>query len=132
MVGYARRVFIRPGAIATGAIWREDVTVAADPDPYFAFPKLSGAPAYARPPRVVEESPRPFDPDDLPIAAEQTDEERAFTSTLQESVSPLHRQASAGSHAHGLATTTADDGRKGPVRRLNLRAVIGRREGSSE
>ena len=59
------------------------MTVATDSDPYFALPKLYGAPAYARPPRVVPESERPFDPDDLPIAAEMTDEERAVTSTLR-------------------------------------------------
>jgi len=58
------------------------VTVAADPDPYFALPKLYGAPAYARAPKVVPESERPFDPDDLPIAAEMTDDERLFARTL--------------------------------------------------
>jgi hypothetical protein len=56
--------------------------VAADPDPYFALPKLYGAPAYARPPRVVPESERPPDPDDLPIAAEQTEEERALAEAI--------------------------------------------------
>jgi hypothetical protein len=45
-------------------------------------PRLYGAPAYARPPMPVEESPRPFDPDDLPIAATQTDEERAWVESL--------------------------------------------------
>ncbi len=54
--------------------------MAADPDPYFALPKLYGAPAYARPPKVAPETERPFDPDDLPIAAAQTDDEPAFTS----------------------------------------------------
>jgi len=58
------------------------VTVAADPDPYYALPKLYGAPAYARAPKVVPESERPFDPDDLPIAAAQTDDERAYTRIL--------------------------------------------------
>jgi hypothetical protein len=57
----------------------EDVTVAADPDPYFALPKLYGGPAYARPPRVVEETERPFDPDDLPIAAAQISDEQTLT-----------------------------------------------------
>jgi hypothetical protein len=55
------------------------LTVAADPDPYFALPKLYGAPAYARPPKVVPETERPFDPDDLPIAAALTDDEPAST-----------------------------------------------------
>ena len=57
----------------------EDLTVAADPDPYFALPKLYGGPAYARPPRVVEETERPFDPDDLPIAAAQMSDEPTLT-----------------------------------------------------
>ncbi len=47
-----------------------------------ALPQLYGAPAYARPPAVVSTGERPFDPDELPIEALLTDEERAFTSTL--------------------------------------------------
>jgi hypothetical protein len=43
-----------------------------------AFPKLMGAPAYARPPSAIEPAARPFDPDALPILAEQTAEERAL------------------------------------------------------
>lgn len=42
-----------------------------------AFPRLMGAPAYARPPRAVEPVERPFDPDALPLAVEQTPDERA-------------------------------------------------------
>ena len=49
---------------------------------HVALPKLYGAPAYARPAPIVSETPRPFDPDDLPIEAFQTDEEREFASTL--------------------------------------------------
>ena len=44
-------------------------------DPFFAFPALFGAPAYARPPKAVCDADRPFDPDDLPLAAEQSEEE---------------------------------------------------------
>ena len=36
---------------------------------YVALPKLYGAPAYARPPRVVPDTPRPEDVDDLPLEA---------------------------------------------------------------
>jgi hypothetical protein len=71
--------------------------VASDSDPYFALPKLYGAPAYARPPRSVDESPRPFDPDDLPIAAEQTAEERAFTTSGVTGVGPAHQRPAGGS-----------------------------------
>jgi hypothetical protein len=50
---------------------------------HVALPKLYGAPAYARPVVVpVTQSQRPFDPDDLPIVAEQTDEERTIVESL--------------------------------------------------
>jgi hypothetical protein len=49
---------------------------------HVALPKLYGAPAYARPPAPVEEKPRPFNPDDMPITAFQTDEERRFVESL--------------------------------------------------
>ncbi len=45
---------------------------------HVALPKLYGAPAYARPPRPVAQTPRPFDPDDLPLEAFMTPEERAL------------------------------------------------------
>ena len=47
---------------------------------YMAMPQLLGAPAYARPPRVVAESPRPLDPDDLPIEAMRSPEDQALLS----------------------------------------------------
>jgi hypothetical protein len=49
---------------------------------HVALPHLFGAPAYARPPKYVEESPRPFDPDALPLLAEMSAEERAFVATI--------------------------------------------------
>ena len=53
------------------------------PHQHVAMPKLMGAPAYARPPRVVEVPvPRPIDPDDLPIEAERTDEERELAAAI--------------------------------------------------
>jgi hypothetical protein len=70
----------------TDHVWLEELTVTADPDPYFALPKLYGAPAYARPRTPVPESERPFDPDDLPIAAEMTQDERVAVATLAPSV----------------------------------------------
>lgn len=81
---YAPPVLIRsaPAALRTDPFSREDMTVAADPDPYFALPKLYGAPAYARAPKAVPDSDRPFDPDDLPIVAEQTEDERAIARML--------------------------------------------------
>ena len=49
---------------------------------HVALPKLYGAPAYARPPSYAATADRPFDPDDLPIEAFQTEEDRAFAATL--------------------------------------------------
>jgi hypothetical protein len=63
------------------AIINEDTRVSID-EQHVALPTLYGAPAYARPPGVAPAVERPFDPDELPLEAEQTDEERTFTSTL--------------------------------------------------
>lgn len=46
---------------------------------HVALPKLYGAPAYARPPVAVAAGPRPFDPDELPLEAFQTEEDRDAT-----------------------------------------------------
>lgn len=51
-------------------------------DEHVAHPRLYGAPAYARPPLSVPPTALPLDPDDLPIAAEQTPEERAVAERL--------------------------------------------------
>ncbi|MET1232877.1 MAG: hypothetical protein ABWY52_08525 [Candidatus Limnocylindrales bacterium] len=47
---------------------------------YMPMPHLMGAPAYARPPRIVAETPRPLDPDDLPIEAMRSPEDEALLS----------------------------------------------------
>jgi len=49
---------------------------------HVALPKLYGAPAYARPAATVATAPRPFDPDELPIQAFMTEEEREYAATL--------------------------------------------------
>jgi hypothetical protein len=49
---------------------------------HVALPKLYGAPQYARPPVPVEEQPRPFDPDEMPIDAFQTSDERDLAESL--------------------------------------------------
>ena len=56
--------------------------MAIDEQQHIALPHLYGAPAYARPPRHTDESPRPFDPDALPLAVEMTADERAFVATI--------------------------------------------------
>ena len=43
---------------------------------HLALPMLYGAPAYARPTTVAARFERPFSPDDLPLQAVMTDEER--------------------------------------------------------
>lgn len=42
---------------------------------HLALPHLYGAPAYSRPPRPVEVIARPFDPDELPIEADRTEDD---------------------------------------------------------
>ena len=49
---------------------------------HIALPKLYGAPAYARPERPGRDGPAPVHPDDLPIEALMTEEEREFASSL--------------------------------------------------
>jgi len=85
---------------------------------HVALPKLYGAPAYARPVAPVAVSERPFDPDDLPIEAVQTDEEREIAASL-----PAY------AYAPGGARFRMDQGQDEPQlnpRPLSLRALAGR------
>lgn len=104
------------------------MTVATESDPYFAFPKLYGAPAYARPPRVVPESERPFDPDDLPIAAEMTDEERAVASRLESSATYQLVPQPSTSSADGASSGLGGHGNGASRSRFTLRGLTGRRD----
>ena len=56
--------------------------MATDEQRHTALPKLYGAPAYARPTVQTPEVPKPFDPDDLPLSAYQTSEEKDWVSEL--------------------------------------------------
>ena len=56
--------------------------MAVQSNPFFALPSLYGAPAYSRPPRPVGTVERPLDPDDLPLATHQTEEERRLADAL--------------------------------------------------
>ena len=49
---------------------------------HIAHPRLYGAPAYARPPLLVATA-KPIDPDDLPITAYQTPDEREIAESLR-------------------------------------------------
>jgi hypothetical protein len=83
---------------------------------HVALPKLYGGPAYARPPRPAADAPRPFDPDDLPIEAVRTDEERDLLSTLP-------ADASGGRDRNGGGSPELRP------RPLSLRALAGRLRG---
>jgi len=130
-VGYSRTAFVLSDRdLRAGIHSREDMTVATDSDPYFALPKLYGAPAYARPPRVVPESERPLDPDDLPIVAAMTEEERTYASTVLQA-SGIYRSTdgvgSSGSSGGGDSVSSAGgNANELAARRLSLRALTGR------
>ena len=85
---------------------------------HVALPKLYGAPAYARPPRPADDAPRPFDPDDLPIEAVRTDEERDLLSTLP-----------ADAFAPGARNGNGGGSPELRPRPLSLRALAGRLRG---
>ena len=87
---------------------------------HVALPKLYGAPAYARPAPVVAVTPRPFDPDDLPIEAIQTDEEREIAASL-----PAHAYVPGGAHPRSDPRAGGDEPGLHP-RPLSLRALAGR------
>jgi hypothetical protein len=63
---------------------------------HMAFPKLLGAPAYARPPAPVVAIDRPFDPDELPLMVDLTPEERALADALVSRSGSLHLAFAAG------------------------------------
>jgi hypothetical protein len=92
---------------------------------HVALPRLYGAPAYARPPRVAAATlDRPFDPDDLPIEALMSEEDRAFAASL-----PARAWAPGGVPVDGAADRNGDDRLDGPRlhgRPLSLRAIAGR------
>jgi hypothetical protein len=93
---------------------------------HVALPKLYGAPAYARPPRqAVAVVDRPLDPDDLPIEAIQTPEERELAATL-----PAHAYAAGGARGTGQAAAhpATPNGQQPQLRPkpLSLRALAGR------
>jgi hypothetical protein len=94
--------------------------VSIDEQQHIALPKLYGAPAYARPPGAPAEIARPFDPDELPIEAFRTDEEREFASTL-----PARAFAPGGLQLDDDGNGTDDQGNL-QGRTFSLRSVAGR------
>ena len=97
-----------------------------DQQQHVALPKLYGASATGRPAPVVAEAPRPFNPDEMPVAAELTEDERDLIEKL-----PPEAFRPGGGYILG-----SDDGNRGegePRRRMPsfLRALTGRLFGSS-
>lgn len=97
---------------------------------HVALPKLYGASATPSRPKVVAHSPRPFDPDDLPIAAEQTEEERELTETLPARAYAPGGGVVLGEMNHGT-TESGSSGSSGSAegsatRDLSIRSIAGR------
>jgi hypothetical protein len=92
---------------------------------HVALPKLYGAPAYARPPKTAATVERPFDPDDLPIEAFQSEEDRAFAASL-----PARAWAPGGIPLDGWDGRTHDGEREGRRallgKPLSLRSIAGK------
>jgi hypothetical protein len=101
-------------------------TVAIE-EQHVALPKLYGAPAYARPLRIVPDAERPFDPDDLPIEAVMTEEERELAASL-----PARVYAPGGAHGPRRLGIAGDDQPALRPRPLSLRALAGRILGQPE
>jgi hypothetical protein len=104
------------------------ISVAGELDPYFSLPALHGAPASARP-RVMPETERSIDADDLPIEALQTPDERLIARTLQ--ASGAYRANGdallSGGASHGpLLGTTDTAGTSGPNGASGTSGGIGR------
>lgn len=78
---------------------------------HVAMPKLVGAPAYSTPPRTYAPSPRPLDPDDLPLESLRTEGERVLAEQL--------RQGNGAAPVSG--TEPPDRRRAGTLRRLTSR-----------
>ena len=91
-------------------------------EPHVALPSLYGAPAYARPPSAAPEpDERPFDPDELPIEAHQTDEEREFAAAL-----PAKAYAPGGTKLAIGRETSAEAKDRSGRRPLRIREIAGR------
>ena len=91
---------------------------------HVALPKLYGAPAYARPAAPVDPKARPFDPDQLPIAAYQTEEEQRIAALM-----PAHSYGTDGERGD-QGSRVARQSRGLRPRLFRLRAIAGRLLGS--
>lgn len=92
-----------------------------DDETYVALPRLFGAPAYTRPPTSMAPSPRPFDPDQLPLELEQARAVSGFAWLL-----PARIYASVGDPGNQGAWAGASS-KPGEIRPrpFSLRAIAG-------
>jgi hypothetical protein len=93
---------------------------------HVALPKLYGAPAYSRPAAPVAVTPRPFDPDDLPLVVHQTEDELEIASSISAHAYAADGSLRAATDAPGSSTGAASL----LPRSLSLRAIAGRLIGS--
>lgn len=101
--------------------------MAIDEKQHVALPKLYGQPAYARPPRQASSMPRPFDPDDLPLEVTQTQEERAWISSLP---ARAYQPGGGVRMSHEGASTTASHDPSLNARPFRLKMLAGKLLGS--
>jgi hypothetical protein len=93
---------------------------------HVALPKLYGASPTARPVPVAKEAPRPFNPDEMPIAADLTEDERDL-------IEKLPPEAFMPGGGYILGSGDGNRGEREQRRRMPsfLRALTGRLFGSS-
>jgi hypothetical protein len=97
-----------------------------DQQQHVALPKLYGASATGRPAPVVAEAPRPFNPDELPVAAELTEDERDLIEKL-----PPEAFRPGGGYILGSDEGNRDEAAQRRRMPSFLRALTGRLFGSS-
>lgn len=95
---------------------------------HMALPQLFGGPAYSRPPRPVEEIPRPFDPDELPLEAERSDEDAAWADQLTGTAWTPSRASAAKAKGspRGRAAKAGKSGAAGPAGAPSAASTNGR------
>ena len=95
---------------------------------HISLPQLRGQPAYARPrPVAVDVAPRPFDPDDLPLDADMTQDERELAMSLPEKSYAFPEQSK-----QQATASNGHDGHHLLPRPFRIRSLVGRSNGSSE
>ena len=101
----------------------EESRVSID-EQHVACPSSTALRRMRRPPVPVETVARPFDPDELPIEADQTEEEREFADALPRPGlrarrdRPRQRRAYGVDHQHGTPAASLQPARRSPARSL--------------